>query len=334
MQEIAAAMDAQQRTRPTPAGVTAPGAAWEFGDEPPAGDGRRPLMSAGATNLSVDDASAGASSDPAAAVRRALTAEQSQSKLAHELAGVLRARIASSEDVPLDLLMRLAALDAIEPGIFNTYYPEAAGRGIAGLLTEEELAFLVGWRDLLESVRTTADSGSASGVRELIELVGRAAEDLGELTDLRIRRAMLCKRVETIGRYDELDRYGDTYKLLAGEPRGHRAIVYVEPLHFTNKEASRKGQAGYSVEIEQDLLLYRLDEDADMLAWQLLDQNVSEFSTVRRHDFFLTCVISLPPTLSVGKYRLKVVLRDRHTGAVAEETISLEMVGNAAALQR
>ena len=260
------------------------------------------------------------------------TASDEQSRLVNETAAMLRQRIASAEEPPFELLLQLAALDALEPGIFNTYFLGRNGRSPSHLLTEDEMAMLMQWRDMIESVRTGAADPDSMGVRDLIDRIEAGAAAMTSLSDIRIREAKLCRRVETIGRYDEMERYDDTYRMLADVTKRHRAIVYVEPIHFGHRHEVRNGVEGYSVELEQDLLLYRLDEQDDMLAWQLLGQEISEFSRVQRRDFFLTYVVSLPPTLSVGKYRLKVVLRDRVSGATAESSINLEMVGNTQAL--
>ena len=48
-----------------------------------------------------------------------------------------------------------------------------------------------------------------------------------------------------------------------------------------------------------------------------------------RRDFFTTQLIALPPALSVGKYHLKIRVRDEHSGAEAEDSVPFQMVADA-----
>ncbi len=47
-----------------------------------------------------------------------------------------------------------------------------------------------------------------------------------------------------------------------------------------------------------------------------------------RRDFFTTQLIALPPALSVGKYHLKIRVRDENSGAEAEDSLPFEMVAD------
>jgi hypothetical protein len=49
----------------------------------------------------------------------------------------------------------------------------------------------------------------------------------------------------------------------------------------------------------------------------------------KRRDFYLINRIELPSTLSIGRYQLKVIMRDLVSGAEAEAIIPIEIVAEA-----
>jgi len=61
---------------------------------------------------------------------------------------------------------------------------------------------------------------------------------------------------------------------------------------------------------------------------------VRDRSRTRRRDFYIVQRIDLPANLSVGKYNLKVAVRDRHApgGAEAEAVVPIQIVADASLL--
>jgi hypothetical protein len=143
-----------------------------------------------------------------------------------------------------------------------------------------------------------------------------------------ITRSALCTRVASFGRYDP---YSST-TFVAGRPI--RAIVYTELDAFATRPA-RSGDPlqtsvamseQVSVQLTQTLSLYN-DKDG-LLAWHRPPQSVTETSRSARRDFYLIQIIELPPTLSIGRYNLKVTVADATSGAEAESIIPIDIVAD------
>lgn len=246
--------------------------------------------------------------DPAEATRR------KQARLVGELAAILRDRAERSPEPFLDYAA-LAVLEAIEPGTLN------GPSGIAAL-TPREADQLTIWRDLMRELGEGLSRPQSSEVESLAAGVERAAERMGQWNSLTIQRAELCTKVEGYGVFTPLK----SRRLLAR--RAHRAIVYVELDDFASKPATgESGAAGYKVHLEQEVSVFH-DSDG-VLAWRTAAQPVEDFSRNRRREFYTVQVIELPEALTVGAYRLKVSVRDKATGALAESIIPFEVVADA-----
>jgi hypothetical protein len=62
--------------------------------------------------------------------------------------------------------------------------------------------------------------------------------------------------------------------------------------------------------------------------WSEPWQKAVDVTSHRRRDFFTTQIITLPEALSVGRYHLKIRVRDEKSGAETEESITFEMVAD------
>lgn len=190
-------------------------------------------------------------------------------------------------------------------------------------LTPGQAGALEAFRGVVAALGSIADldDGSAALADRLAEL----AADLEARQPLRITRAELCTRVTGFGRYAPFV----AARFPAG--RGQRAIVYVEVDRFAQRELG-SGDTGhepgdrYLVELSQELNLY--NESGSLLALRHPEQKVVETSRNLRRDFYLVSEIALPPTLSVGRYNLKITMRDKGDGAVAETVIPIDIVAD------
>ena len=243
---------------------------------------------------------AGATPEPAAeqSVDEAIVATGS------ELETLLTSRAASSVR-PIPDLALAAAISGSE------------GRGTpdAGTLAPSERALL----DAIRSLHASLANGSeGAGSVDPADALRLAAERAAEGLPLRITDAKLCTRVVGFGDYNELS----VNAFLAGSAA--RVVVYTQVDRF----ATRAGVGGrQTVELSQELDVYH---DADGAhCWKRPAQSVSESSRVKRRDFFLTNAIELPPTLTIGKYRLKITMRDLTGNSVAEATIPFSVVADA-----
>lgn len=237
----------------------------------------------------------------------------SRERLLKDLAAQLRREVRESV-APLRQYAVLSALEMLEPGV-------APDPTSIPTLTPREVELLSAWRDLFR--RADEELSKATGdIGALSVAVSELAQRMGEWETLEITQAELCSRVDGFGQYTPLP----GAKLLAG--RVNPAIVYIVVDHFTHRAAtSPEGVPGYLVEMTQELSLYH---DADgLLAWRQPSQTIHDFSRLRRRDFFVVQRIDLPQTLSVGSYRLKITMRDKATGAIAERTVPIEMVADA-----
>lgn len=214
---------------------------------------------------------------------------------------------------PIRVYAALAALDMIEPGIMVN---PASIRG----LSPEDARVLETWADLMRQADSRLTS-SPDDARALAGAILDAAGSARAFEPLGVRTAALCSRVEGFGRYVTMNA-----TWLAGSP--HKAIVYAEVDHFGAAPAvDAAGAAGYEVRLTQELQLYH---DADgLLAWRMPPQRVNDFSRNQRRDFFIVQMIDLPASLSVGRYRLKVSIRDEITGQSTEAVLPVTIVADA-----
>lgn len=249
---------------------------------------------------------------PSPAAEPTPTLDQRIERLAVELASRLRDK-ADKNVVPLHAAVALANLEFLAPGVSDGASPAA--------LTSDEAEALSAWRDALRQLSADlASGGSGASIARAMQL---AADRLAGQQSLAITHTALCTRVEAFGRYTPLP----STSVLAG--KRHKAIVYTEVDRFTHRPSSgHDGEAGFSVELTQDVSLYH---DADgLLAWRRPETDITDFSRNRRRDFFVVQMIELPETLTVGAYRLKITMRDKATGAIAESILPIDVVADPA----
>ncbi len=79
-------------------------------------------------------------------------------------------------------------------------------------------------------------------------------------------------------------------------------------------------------EVAQQLVVIS-DRDG-IPVWREDWQRGTDMSKNRREDFFIVQVITLPKRLSVGRYQLKIHIRDEQSGSEAEATLNFEMVAD------
>ncbi|MFN0011487.1 MAG: hypothetical protein ACKVS8_07565 [Phycisphaerales bacterium] len=232
-------------------------------------------------------------------------------ELTRQLAETL-APSAMNPGEPMRLAATAAALGPIDPSASDATLSAWQAR----LSPEQQPTFAI-VRDLYSKLPAAASDPAA-----LASLLREQADGLQPGNGITIGAAALCRRVEGFGRYIALD----STTIVAG--RAQPVIVYVEPQHFGHRTVDAPdGEQRWAVELAQELQLYH---DADgMLAWMDREQTISETSRRQRRDFYLVRRIDLPATLSIGAYRLKVVVRDRVSGSVAESIIPIQVVADA-----
>ena len=173
---------------------------------------------------------------------------------------------------------------------------------------------------LHEAVRRLANQAQAVDEGGTLDpaAVADALRELGGDRPIRIREALLCRRVSGYGMYEPFE--GHTF--LAG--REQPMIVYVELDDFRSLD---RGDGQHEVSLQEEIVLYNATDG--LAVWRQEPVEMTDLSRNRRRDFFTVRLVKLPARLSVGKYKLKVRVTDLHGGSVDETTLPVEFVADA-----
>ena len=233
-------------------------------------------------------------------------------RLIVEFSSVLYRRAAYS-DMPLRDLLLIAATTMVTPD------RALATEALPGL-TDREREILAVWQAFCARVGPKlVETGDPEVLVEEIKALHGA---LAKPPQLVVTQASLCTRVGGFGDYDEFPRnVAGHYAFLAHN--GQQAVVYVEIEDFTS-ELNEKGQ--WVTELSQQLEV--IAERDGIPVWREDWQAGVDVSRQRRDDFFIVQVVTLPERLSVGRYNLKIRIREDRSGAEAEAAIDFEMVAD------
>lgn len=183
-------------------------------------------------------------------------------------------------------------------------------------------------RTMLEALRTVGRSLVEESVLDrspgsLANVLTSVARDLSASEPIAITDAALCTRIFGYGRYE--GQPGNRF--VAGRP--NRVSIYTELDHFGTRE-SRSNDAGVmpgdtiASEVSQTVVLF----SGGIQAWSVPKQSVVLPGKKPQRDLFLRQVVDLPANLTIGKYELKVIVRDETDGSVAETLLPLEIVAS------
>ena len=235
-------------------------------------------------------------------------AEQRKAELVVELVGVLTELARTSEN-PGSAAAALAGMDSISVEVLEGLRDE-------GVLSETELSTLRAAREVLDSI---SSSGELASPEVVADVLARVKDDLDRASGIRVVRALLCTRVDGFGKYEPFA----SNEFVAG--RSHEVIVYVEVDRFGHRELfGTDGQARYEVEMSQRLELYHVADDLN--TWNRAAEVDRSVSRNKVRDYYLINKITLPGNLGVGRYHLKVVMRDLVEEKVGELIIPIRMV--------
>lgn len=207
----------------------------------------------------------------------------------------------------------IATIESLRPGALTDL--DNTSSSLASSLSSQDRATLLDARDRLAS--RPAQAG---------EELGKLLNAVSPAPTLAIARASLCTRVTGFGAFTP---YASNV-FRAGQPI--RAIVYIELDHFATRPA-REGDQVFadapidqqvSVELSQSVSLFQ--DPGGLLAWHVPAQPITDTSRSKRRDFYLIQRIELPRTLSIGKYNIKVQVKDRVADAEAEAVIPITVV--------
>lgn len=272
----------------------------------------------------LDPASAPSNPAPAANAAATLkTAEpersdsQRRADAATELAAQFKPDLAAIKE-PLRAALPLIALETLQPGTGAAELDK-----LMNAVSPRERDAIRALRDLSRTLANDpalrADPDALS--RALREHADRltAAASPGALA---LGTVALCQKVESYGRFTPLT----ASNFLAGKPIA--AIVYTEVQNFTQRptEGTDNAASHWQTELSQELQLI-LEADGSR-QWQQPEAIIRDVTRSKRADYFLVQRIDLPRTLSVGKYTLKVIVRDKAGGAETETLIPIQIVAD------
>lgn len=241
------------------------------------------------------------------------------------LSARLAAMLATGADdarPPLARALRLAGLGLVHPGA-----GAAELEALERTLLPAEAAVLRPLREMMSRLGAAGPSGeTGTDPAEVASLVAQCAASLESERPLTLPAAVLCERVESFGRYTP---FAST-TFAAG--REHAAILYVEVEHFAQRNGAASSGGEWETELAQSVDLYH---DADgSLQWRRPEQVVRDTARRRRTDYYLVQRITLPATLSVGRYNLKVTVTDRISGRTAQARVPVQIVADPALVQK
>lgn len=254
----------------------------------------------------VDEA--GSSEEASDTSETLVDAEQRKAELVSELVVVLT-DLARTSDDPGRAVATLAGMESMSVEILEGLRDE-------GVLSDSELSTLSAVREMFDGV---VSSGEIASPEKVGDLLTRLKDDLDRASGIRVSRALLCTRVDGFGRYEPFT----SNEFIAG--RAQEVIVYVEVDRFAQRELTgNDGQPRFEVEMSQRLELYHVADDLN--TWNRAAEIDRSVSRNRVRDYYLINKITLPANLGVGRYHLKVVMRDLVGERVGESIIPIRMV--------
>jgi len=250
---------------------------------------------------------------PANGETRTVSAAERKDELVEELVGLLTELSDESSD-PYRSGLALAGLESLSPGALYELVD-------SGELLPHETEVLLSVHEFLQGL---AASDSDVSPDLAMDLVDDIRERLNQTASLEITGAELCVRVMGYGQYDTFPKTDEGgYRFAAG--RRQPVIIYTEVDRFGRTPfVDEDGVTRWQVELSQELQIFRVDDDLLVTARQA--QTDTSLSRARMRDYYLINQTALPETLSVGRYRLKVIMRDANKDAIAEAVIPFEIV--------
>jgi hypothetical protein len=300
-----------------------------------------------------------------AVIRDDADAETPDARLARqvaELRATIRELRADGDCVGAEAveLMALGLLDTDESGetdALKQKLPPAQRRALETL------------RELLVEVRSDESGLTALDARRVSRLLAEHAEKLADTRPLKIATAALCTSVESYGRYSAfpsntflqgraqpvivyvgLANFGQRPLSAAAKPDALLVTAGFNPPSEKEREKQRadqkngtpkkksgwaaptggagSGGGDYVVELTQSIAIHN-DAD-DLIVWRAPDASIRDVSRDRRQDYDLVQRLDLPSRLTLGKYNVKVTVRDVATGSTDETVIPIEIVADPA----
>ena len=177
---------------------------------------------------------------------------------------------------------------------------------------DEVAAVVDGLSNFRGGLRADPDAPVARQEQPLADMLER----MRSTADLTIGPVALCRRVEGFGRYDPVS----PARFPMGRPT--QVIVYYQ---LDGVQPQRSTDGRWEAHLTQQASLYN---EAGTKVWGLAPRPVTDVCRDRRRDFYAFEMVTLPATLPIGAYRLKMsVTTDRATNKQAEGDVPLWIGG-------
>jgi hypothetical protein len=183
-------------------------------------------------------------------------------------------------------------------------------------LPSEDRELIAALMDALTNFRNQVRADNNMLLSKKIHPLIDLADRLRTQADLAIPKALLCSKVMGFGQYDAIEA---RFTANGKEPE---AILYCEVENFSSQLNAEQ----WSSELKLESVLYSEGSPQVLQVWADKSETVKDSSRNRRHDFFLRKRITLPKTLSLGRYLLKVSITDVQANRIAETTLPIEVV--------
>jgi hypothetical protein len=208
----------------------------------------------------------------------------------------------------LDLqLARLVQNQPIPDGSIDTLPPD--DRDLLAALCEGLARFRA-------AARGAGSTLLSSRIQPLVDMT----EGLRVRSGLTLPEVALCRTVSQFGVYEPCATAAQPATFPAG--RETPVIIYCEIANFASQQA--KDQQ-WETNLSYEMSLFKQGAPS-MPVLGKKPAAIVDRCRNRRHDFFLADRITLPPSLSAGKYVLKVTIVDQQAHRIAESTVPLNMV--------
>lgn len=179
-------------------------------------------------------------------------------------------------------------------------------------LTDEKREQVERYHAFVSLLRRTLAAGDDLDKASMIEQL----EGMFARQPIKIVCVHLCRRVRGFGDFDTFEEQ----PFLAG--RVIRLVLYVEVDQYHVVESDGM----HEVRLSQEVIVYT--DPGGTPIWKQPPVQIVDTSRNRRRDFFVTQLIHLPQTLSVGKYLLKVAVSDGNGGTLDETGVPFDVVAD------
>lgn len=215
-------------------------------------------------------------------------------------------RVIDGADGPLDELVAMTFTLTADPDarIDPEYY-----RGLTEEQREMVDAFEAFAREAAPALAGDADPEA------LVEITERLRDRLARTPMLALRNPAMCTAVEGFGTIERIEH--------TAFPAGVETpvLIYAEVDEFT----SALDEGGeWVTDLEMRTRIYSDRETRPV--WEGDWHRVLDRSRTQRRDFFITQELWIPEALSLGRYHVKLELRDRASGAVDEHALPFDVV--------